>query len=74
MPANQTNISDQTKLYDKIVKENLQFSCHLIALQRYDYKIFLESSSPEQKLMAIFGNFGEEAATIRNSYGNNHKI
>jgi len=44
-----------------IDEENLKFQYHLIALQQYNYRIFLNSSLPEQKLMAIFGNFENEA-------------
>lgn len=44
-----------------IEEENLKFQYHLIALQQYSHKIFLNSSVPEQKLMAIFGNFENEA-------------
>ena len=44
-----------------IDEEHLKFQYHLIALQQYDYKIFLNSSIPEQKLMAIFGNFENRA-------------
>lgn len=44
-----------------INEEHLQFQYHLIALQQYSHKLFLNSPIPEQKLMAIFGNFEEEA-------------
>lgn len=44
-----------------IDEENLKFSYNLIALQRYSYKIFLNSTLPEEKIMAIFGNFENEA-------------
>lgn len=43
-----------------IEEENLRFQYHLVALQQYSYKIFLKSRLPEQKLMAIFGNFEKE--------------
>jgi hypothetical protein len=51
-----------------IDEEHLKFQYHLIALQQYDYKIFLNSPLPEQKLMAIFGNL------TRKSYGNRRNI
>jgi predicted transposase/invertase (TIGR01784 family) len=44
-----------------INEEHLQFQYHLIALQQYSHKIFLNSPLPEQKLMAIFANFENEA-------------
>lgn len=44
-----------------INEEHLQFQYHLIALQQYSHKLFLDSVIPEQKLMAIFGNFEGEA-------------
>ena len=44
-----------------IDEENLKFSYNLISLQQYSHKIFLNSSLPEQKIMAIFGNFENEA-------------
>jgi len=43
-----------------IDEEYLKFQYHLIALQQYDYKIFLNSPIPEQKLLAIFGNFDHQ--------------
>jgi len=51
-----------------IDEEHLKFQYHLIALQQYNYKIFLNSPMPEQKLMAIFGNL------TRTSYGNRRNI
>ncbi len=44
-----------------IEEENLKFKYHLIVLGKYSHKIFLNSPLPEQKLMAIFGNFDNEA-------------
>jgi predicted transposase YdaD len=44
-----------------IDEENLKFRYNLIPLQQYSHKIFLDSALPEQKLMAIFGNFDNEA-------------
>ncbi|WP_316814249.1 hypothetical protein [Pedobacter heparinus] len=44
-----------------IDEEHLKFRYHLVALQQYSHKIFLNSPEPEQKLMAIFANFDEEA-------------
>lgn len=43
-----------------IDEEHLKFKYHLIALQQYDYRVFLKSTLPEQKLMAIFGNFDHQ--------------
>lgn len=43
-----------------IDEDNLKFSYNLISLQKYSHKLFLNSSLPEQKIMAIFGNFGNE--------------
>lgn len=41
-----------------IDEENLKFEYHLVALGKYSHEIFLNSPLPEQKLMAIFGSFG----------------
>jgi len=43
-----------------IDEENLKFKYHLVVLGKYSHKIFLNSPLPEQKLMAIFGNFENE--------------
>lgn len=39
----------------------MKFQYHLIALRQYSHEFFLNSSIPEQKLMAVFGNFENEA-------------
>lgn len=44
-----------------IDEENLKFSYNLIALRRYSYKTFLKSPVPEQKLLAVFGDFEQES-------------
>lgn len=44
-----------------IDEENLKFSYNLIALQQYSYKLFLNSLIPEQKLLAVFGDFEKES-------------
>jgi hypothetical protein len=52
-------------LVDQVcIVAHLQFPYHLIALQQYSHKIFLNSPLPEQKLMAIFGNFENEAPVV----------
>jgi predicted transposase/invertase (TIGR01784 family) len=43
-----------------IDEENLKFNYNLISLRQYSHKLFLNSSLPEQKIMAIFGNFENE--------------
>ncbi|EDM35021.1 hypothetical protein PBAL39_08080 [Pedobacter sp. BAL39] len=48
---------EKSSMSDFIEEENLKFSYSLIPLQKYSHRIFLDSKSPEQKLLAIFGNF-----------------
>jgi len=44
-----------------IQEENLQFRYNLISLKDVDYKLFLKSSRPEQKILAVLGNFDNDA-------------
>lgn len=40
--------------------ENLQFQFSLINLQDFEYTIFLEANTPEEVILAILGNFGND--------------
>jgi len=41
--------------------ENIQFSFHLINMQDINYNIFLDSDKPEEIMLGILANFGEDA-------------
>jgi len=43
-----------------IREENLQYRYNLVSLKDVDYKLFLESPRPEQKILAVLGNFEQE--------------
>ena len=51
---------EKSTMPHSIDEENLKFSYHLIPLQKYSHEVFLKSELPEQKLLAIFGNFDNE--------------
>jgi predicted transposase/invertase (TIGR01784 family) len=43
-----------------IDEENFKFRYGIVTLKQLDYKIFLQSDLPEEKILAILGNFGED--------------
>ena len=47
-----------------ISTENFQFRYQLLALSAIDYKIFLKSDKPEEKLLAILANFETDGAVL----------
>lgn len=48
-------------MVNRIEEKDLKFFYHLIDLYKIDYKIFLASEKPEQKILAVLGNFCKEA-------------
>src|SRR5690606_15333408 len=44
----------------RIEEDNLRFRYNLINLKDIDYRVFLKSTFPEQKILAILGNFEDE--------------
>jgi len=46
------------RMKDHIRSEYLQFQYRLVALSAVDYRSFLSADSPEEHLLAILGNFG----------------
>ncbi|MCL4641316.1 MAG: hypothetical protein M5Z89_20125 [Olivibacter sp.] len=49
--------SAKPKMVTTIATEDLQFRYNLIALSSVDYKIFLKSDKPEEKILAVLANF-----------------
>lgn len=49
--------SAKPKMATVITTEDLQFRYNLVALSSVDYKIFLKSDKPEEKILAILANF-----------------
>jgi hypothetical protein len=50
---------DIPRMKDHIFSEFLQFKYQLIALSAIDYRLFLSADSPEEKMLAILGSFGD---------------
>jgi len=44
-----------------LVTEDLQFKYNLVSLSTIDYKIFLQSDKPEEKILAILANFANDS-------------
>ena len=49
--------SAKPKMATVITTEDLQFRYNLVALSSVDYKIFLKSDKPEEKILAIYSPF-----------------
>ncbi len=47
-------------MQDKIIEKGFVYDYRLIALSQVDYKLFLQSKEPEEKLLSILANFGNE--------------
>ena len=47
-------------MQDRIIEEGFVYDYRLIALSQVDYKLFLQSKEPEEKLLSILANFGNE--------------
>jgi hypothetical protein len=48
-------------MVNRIEERDLKFSYRLIVLYKIDYKVFLASEKPEQKILAVLGDFRKEA-------------
>jgi len=48
------------RMTDKIRLEQFDFRYALIALSKVDYRIFLRSDKPEEKILAILADFGDQ--------------
>jgi predicted transposase YdaD len=60
--------SEKARMTTEINEDRLKYNYRLITLSEVDYKIFLKSDKPEEKILAILANFehdGEELA-LRN--------
>lgn len=53
--------SAKPKMITIIETEDLYFRYNLIALSSVDYKIFLRSEKPEEKILAIMANFADDS-------------
>ena len=49
--------SAKPKMVTAIVTEDFQFRYNLVAFSSVDYKIFLKSDKPEEKILAVLANF-----------------
>jgi len=48
----------------QINASRLTFNYQLIAISEIDYKIFLQSDKPEEKILALLANFGEDREEV----------
>lgn len=48
----------------KLETKHLKFHYPLLSLSKVDYRLFLRSKKPEEKILAILGDFGEEDARV----------
>lgn len=46
---------------DKLIAESCYYYFHIISLSTIDYRIFLRSQKPEEKMLAILGDFGKDS-------------
>lgn len=47
------------RMKDHLLTQIMHYKYGLIALSSIDYRIFLKAASPEEKMLAILGNFGD---------------
>jgi len=52
--------SGRPTMQDSINEEDLIYRYRLIALSQIDYKLFLQSDKPEEKILAILADFGSD--------------
>jgi hypothetical protein len=50
----------KSKMPNRIQSEMLDFRYHLISISTIDFRIFLRSKNPDEKIFALLGNFGKE--------------
>lgn len=46
---------------DKLIAESCYYYFHIISISTIDYRIFLRSQKPEEKMLAILGDFGKDS-------------
>ncbi|MEO6523875.1 MAG: hypothetical protein ABIN91_19480 [Mucilaginibacter sp.] len=54
----------KSRMPQSIQSEDFHFKYHLMALSAIDYKIFLKSDRPEEKILAILANFEQDGAVL----------
>ncbi|KAA8486843.1 putative transposase/invertase (TIGR01784 family) [Arcticibacter tournemirensis] len=54
--------SEKLTMKDCIDEEDLQYRYRIVSLSEIDYKFFLKSNKPEQKVLAVLGEFGKDSA------------
>jgi predicted transposase YdaD len=52
---------DNMTMISSIDEENFTFRYKVVSLKEFDYKIFLHSDNPEEKVFAILANLGEDS-------------
>ncbi|MDR0793036.1 MAG: hypothetical protein LBE82_06985 [Chitinophagaceae bacterium] len=50
----------KSKMPDRIQSEMLDFRYHLLSISTIDFRIFLRSKNPDEKIFALLGDFGKE--------------
>ncbi|MDR0792897.1 MAG: hypothetical protein LBE82_06280 [Chitinophagaceae bacterium] len=53
---------EKSKMPNRLQSEMLDFRYHLISISSVDYRIFLRSKNPDEKIFALLGDFGKEKA------------
>ncbi|MDR0794297.1 MAG: hypothetical protein LBE82_13395 [Chitinophagaceae bacterium] len=53
---------EKSKMPNRLQTEMLDFRYHLISISSVDYRIFLRSKNPDEKIFALLGDFGKEKA------------
>ena len=56
--------SGKSKMATSIVTEDFNFRYNMISLSSIDYKLFLKSAKPEEKILAILANFENEEPVL----------
>lgn len=56
--------SGKPRMATEINEDRLKYSYQLIALSQVDYKIFLRSDKPEEKMLAILANFENDSEEL----------
>jgi hypothetical protein len=54
----------KSRMPQNITTEDFQFRYQLLALSAVDYKVFLKSDKPEEKILAILANFENDGAVL----------
>lgn len=54
----------QSRMQTRIDQENLAFQYSLLNASQVDYRIFLQSSTPEEVLLAVLGDFNPDSSEV----------